>query len=89
MMHGTCSVKIPVSSCFKPTVLPYTNYFNAGKRKDFKKFFLGAFAKLLRPTIKIVISVSVRPFIRMEQIDSHWTDFDEFFSQIHREIRQE
>jgi len=36
---------------------------------------LGAFAKLLKATISIVMSVC--PFVRMEQLGSHWTDFHE------------
>ena len=35
-------------------------------------FFLGDFAKLWEVNISLVISV--RPFDRMEQISSHWTD---------------
>ena len=37
--------------------------------------FLGAFAKLGKATIRFVMSVC--PSVRMEQLDSHWTDFDE------------
>jgi hypothetical protein len=33
--------------------------------------FLGAFAELEKVTVSFVVSV------RMEQLDSHWTDFDE------------
>ena len=36
---------------------------------------LGTFAKLRRVTISIVMSVF--PCVRMEQLGSHWTDFDE------------
>jgi hypothetical protein len=36
---------------------------------------LGAFAKLRRVTISIVMSVC--PCVRMEQLGFHWTDFDE------------
>ena len=41
--------------------------------------FLRAFEKLRKPTISFVMSVrpSVRPSVRMEQLDSHWTYFDE------------
>ena len=35
-------------------------------------YFLGAVAKLRKPTISSHIRLSVR----MEQFDSHWTDFD-------------
>jgi hypothetical protein len=35
--------------------------------------FLGATAKLRKATISFVMSV--RPFVRMEQLGSHWTDF--------------
>ena len=60
--------------------------------------FLGALAKLLKETISFVMSVCLS--IRMEQLDSHWTDFDEifylfFFSKVGQEnlnfinIRQE
>jgi hypothetical protein len=43
-------------------------------------YFLGAFAKLRKATISFVMSV------RMEQLESHWTDFNEilylgFFSK--------
>jgi hypothetical protein len=34
---------------------------------------LGAFAKLRKATISFL--TSVRPFVRMEQLSSHWTDF--------------
>jgi hypothetical protein len=37
--------------------------------------FLGAFAKLRKATISCFMSV--RPFARVEQIGSHWTDFHE------------
>jgi len=35
-----------------------------------------AFSKLRKATISVVMSVglSVRPSVRMEQLDSHWTD---------------
>ena len=39
--------------------------------------FLRAFEKLRKATISFVMSV--RPSVRMEQLDSHWTDFDEFW----------
>jgi len=35
---------------------------------------LDAFAKLLKATINFM---SVRPSLRMEQLGSHWTDFQE------------
>jgi hypothetical protein len=35
---------------------------------------LGTFAKLLKATISFM---SVYPSVRMEQLGSHWTDFDE------------
>jgi hypothetical protein len=37
--------------------------------------FLGASAKLRKATISFVISIFV--FVRMGQLDFHWTDFDE------------
>ena len=37
--------------------------------------FLGEFAKLRKTAISFV--VSVRPSIRMEQLGSYWTDFNE------------
>jgi len=50
------------------------------------KTFSGAFAKLRKASVSFVMSVSVR----MEQLDSHWTDFREMwcedFSKICREI---
>jgi hypothetical protein len=41
--------------------------------------FLRAFAKLQRDTISFVMSVclSVCLSVRLEQLDSHWTDFHE------------
>jgi hypothetical protein len=36
---------------------------------------LGAFAKLGKATISFVMSVR-RPFVRMEKLGSHGTDFD-------------
>jgi hypothetical protein len=39
--------------------------------------FLGAFAKLRQATISFVMSVC--PFIRMEQVGYHWTDFVEIW----------
>jgi hypothetical protein len=35
---------------------------------------LGAFTKLRKATVSSVMSI--RPSIRMEQLGSHWTDFD-------------
>ena len=45
----------------------------------FSLCLLGAFAKLRKATISIVtyIRPSVRLFVRMEQLYSYWTDFDE------------
>jgi hypothetical protein len=49
--------------------------------KDYS--FLGAFAKLRKATISIVMSIrpsiclSVCPSVRVEHLDSHWTGFDE------------
>jgi len=40
-------------------------------------FFLGAFAKLRKPTFIFV--VSVRPSVRMEQLSSHRKDFHEIW----------
>jgi hypothetical protein len=37
--------------------------------------FLGAFAKLRKATINFVLSSCLS--VRMEQLDSHWTDFDQ------------
>ena len=37
--------------------------------------FLGAFAKLQKVTMSFVMSVC--PSVRMEQLGSHWTNFDE------------
>ena len=45
--------------------------------------FLGAFAKLPKVTVSFVIPLclsvclSVSLFVRLEQLGSHWTDFDE------------
>jgi hypothetical protein len=50
--------------------------------------FLGAFAKLregllasscLSACLPACLSVCVRPSVRMEQLDSHWTDFHEIW----------
>jgi hypothetical protein len=38
---------------------------------------LGALAKLLKATISFIMSVSVCPPVRMEQLGYHWTDFHE------------
>jgi len=38
-------------------------------------YFLSRSAKLRKATISFVMSV--RPFVRMEQLGSHWTDFHE------------
>jgi len=38
-----------------------------------RAIFLGEFAKLLRAIMSIVMSVC--PSVRMETLDSHWTDF--------------
>ena len=52
---------------------------------------LGAFAKLRKETISCVMSA--RQSIRMEQLDSHWTDFNEilflifFFENILRKLK--
>jgi len=37
--------------------------------------FLGAFAELQRENVSFVMSVC--PSVRMEQLGSHWTDFNE------------
>jgi hypothetical protein len=39
--------------------------------------YLGAIAKFRKPTVSFVISVRlyVHPSVRMEWLDSHWTDF--------------
>jgi hypothetical protein len=51
----------------------YRNYLVA------KVVFLGAFAKLLKVTIRLLAlsCPSVRPFVPIEHIGSHWTDFYE------------
>jgi hypothetical protein len=45
------------------------------------KWFLGVFAKMRKATISFVMSTrpSGRPYVRMEQLDSHWTDFHEIW----------
>jgi hypothetical protein len=56
---------------------------------------LGAFAKLGKVTVSVVISVrpSVRLYVGMEQIGSHLTDFDEiiylrlFFENLSRNFK--
>jgi len=42
--------------------------------------FLDAFAKLRKFTINFVMSV--RPFVRMEQLGSHWKNFHESLYEI-------
>ena len=37
--------------------------------------FLGSFAKFRKATVSFVMSV--RPFVRLEQLGSHWADFHE------------
>jgi hypothetical protein len=39
--------------------------------------FLGAFAKLLKATIIFIMSVclSIRQYVRVEQVGSQWADF--------------
>ena len=39
--------------------------------------FLGAFARLGKANINFVMSV--RPFVRLQQRGSHWTDFNDIF----------
>jgi hypothetical protein len=46
----------------------------AGGNKDTSNFF-GAFEKLRKATISFVMSV--HQSVRVEQLDSHWTDFHE------------
>ena len=42
-------------------------------------YILGTFAKLQKTTVGLVISVcsSIRPFVRMGQLGSQWTDLNE------------
>ena len=53
------------------------------------ELFLGAFPKLRKSTISLVMSVC--PSVRMEYLGCHWTDFHEilylgiFFSKVFRE----
>ena len=49
-------------------------YFTCGKQHHCEEF-LGAYAKLQKATISLVISV--RPFAHMEQLDPNWKDFRE------------
>jgi len=42
------------------------------------------FTKLRKATISFVMSV--RPFVRMEQLGSHWTDFHEIYMSIFRKM---
>jgi hypothetical protein len=40
--------------------------------------FLGAFAKFAKNDFPLShVRLSVRPFVRIEQLCCHWTDFDE------------
>jgi hypothetical protein len=45
------------------------------------QFIVGAFVKLRKATGSFVASIclSVQPFVRMEQMGSHWTDFHEIW----------
>jgi hypothetical protein len=52
-----------------------TNIIEPNTRKVNKVRFLGSFTKLREATVSFVISV--RPFVRMEQLGSHWRDFRE------------
>jgi hypothetical protein len=38
-------------------------------------WFLAAFAELRKPTNSF--GMTVRPSVRLEQLDTHWTDIDE------------
>ena len=38
---------------------------------------LGAFVKLREANINV--AMSIRPFVRMEKLESHWTQFDEMW----------
>ena len=57
-----------------PYVLPFNDIYCACTA-----LILGAFARLRKATISFVMSVclSLRPSVHMEQLGSHWTDFDE------------
>jgi len=65
---------LPLASYFLQLVLPHLSL------SKFCLSFLGAFAKLRKYTISYVMSVRpspVRPSVRMEKLDSHWTGFQE------------
>jgi hypothetical protein len=47
----------------------------SGSFRNESSCFLGAFAKLRKATISIVVSICLS--VRMEQLGSHWTEFDE------------
>ena len=64
-------------TCNGKLVIQYHSRVTGRAFKTTRLRLLGAFAKLRTPTISFVISVY--PFVRMEQLSSHWTDFDEIW----------
>jgi hypothetical protein len=66
-------------------LLDFINPSNSSKGKNyeaiFSGLFLSAFAKLRKATISfvMVVCLSIRPFVRMEQLVSHWMDFHEIW----------
>ena len=66
------------------TIFNFLRLYMGYNRLILKRFIiaiLGAFAKLRKATISFVMGgcPSVRPFARMEQLGSHWTDFHEIW----------
>jgi hypothetical protein len=60
----------------EPTVI-FVSIYGSNLKSTMKtiSFILGTFEKLRKVTISF--AVSVHPTTHMEQLDSHWTDFNE------------
>ena len=65
----TCHLK--KNKCILNDILLLTLLISQAQSPNCEK--LGAFRKLRKTTISFVMSVC--PYVRMEQLDSHWTDF--------------
>ena len=69
---------------FNHVIYLLLSFQNTGTFANFRSAYLqllGAFAKLLKATISVIMSVCVRPSVslsaRIEQLASHWMDFHE------------
>ena len=71
-----------------PTALP--RWVNAVPISVIRFGSLGPFKKLRKATVCFVMSVSLCPSVRMEQLGSSWTDFPQiFYSNIFSKIYRE